>query len=60
MLTTHPFQVYWSMMMDCSSPMRMCLRDLTVAANTNVLVAGPVKIPNVTSAGNLLGQQQEH
>ena len=28
--------------------------DLTVAANTNVLVAGPVTIPNVTSAGNLL------
>ena len=27
--------------------------DLTVAANTNVLVAGPVTIPNVTSAGNL-------
>jgi len=28
--------------------------DLTVAANTNVLVAGPVTIPTVTSAGNLL------
>ena len=28
--------------------------DLTVAANTNVLVAGPVTIPNVTSAGHLL------
>ena len=28
--------------------------NLTVAANTNVLVAGPVTIPNVTSAGHLL------
>ena len=28
--------------------------DLTVAANTNVLIAGPVEIPNVTSAGHLL------
>ena len=28
MLTTHPFQVYWSMMMDCSSPMRMFLRTI--------------------------------
>ena len=27
--------------------------DLTVAANTNVLVAGPVTIPNVTATGNL-------
>ena len=27
--------------------------DLTVAANTNVLVAGPVTIPNVTVTGNL-------
>ena len=27
--------------------------DLTVAANTNVLVAGPVEIPNVTATGNL-------
>ena len=28
--------------------------DLTVAANTNVLVAGPVTIPNVTVTGHLL------
>ena len=27
--------------------------DLTVAANTNVLIAGPVTIPNVTATGNL-------
>ena len=27
--------------------------DLTVDANTNVLVAGPVTIPNVTATGNL-------
>ena len=27
--------------------------DLTVAANTNVLVAGPATIPNVTATGNL-------
>ena len=27
--------------------------NLTVAANTNVLVAGPVEIPNVTATGNL-------
>ena len=27
--------------------------DLTVAANTNVLVAGPVTIPNVTVTGNM-------
>ena len=27
--------------------------DLTVAANTNVLVAGPVTIPTVTVTGNL-------
>ena len=27
--------------------------DLTVAANTNVLVAGPVTIPNVTVTGHL-------
>ena len=27
--------------------------DLTVAANTKVLVAGPVTIPNVTATGNL-------
>ena len=27
--------------------------DLTVAANTNVLIAGPVTIPNVTVTGNL-------
>ena len=27
--------------------------DLTVPANTNVLVAGPVTIPNVTATGNL-------
>ena len=32
--------------------------DLTVAANTNVLVAGPVTIPNVTSAGNLLVMEE--
>jgi hypothetical protein len=28
--------------------------SLTVPANTNVLVAGPVTIPTVTSAGHLL------
>ena len=28
--------------------------SLTVPANTNVLVAGPVTIPNVTATGNLL------
>ena len=27
--------------------------DLTVPANTNVLIAGPVTIPNVTATGNL-------
>ena len=27
--------------------------DLTVAANTNVLIAGPVEIPNVTVTGHL-------
>ena len=27
--------------------------NLTVPANTNVLVAGPVTIPNVTATGNL-------
>ena len=27
--------------------------NLTVPANTNVLVAGPVEIPNVTATGNL-------
>ena len=27
--------------------------NLTVAANTNVLVAGPVTIPTVTATGNL-------
>ena len=27
--------------------------DLTVPANTNVLIAGPVTIPNVTVTGNL-------
>jgi hypothetical protein len=27
--------------------------SLTVPANTNVLVAGPVTIPNVTATGNL-------
>ena len=27
--------------------------DLTVSANTNVLIAGPVTIPNVTATGNL-------
>jgi len=32
--------------------------DLTVAANTNVLVAGPVTIPNVTSAGHLLVMEE--
>ena len=32
--------------------------DLTVAANTNVLVAGPVTIPNVTATGNLLVMEE--
>ena len=32
--------------------------DLTVPANTNVLIAGPVTIPNVTSAGNLLVMEE--
>ena len=27
--------------------------DLTVPANTNVLIAGPVTIPNVTVTGNM-------
>ena len=27
--------------------------DLTVPANTNIVVAGPVTIPNVTATGNL-------
>ena len=32
--------------------------DLIVAANTNVLVAGPVTIPNVTATGNLLVMEE--
>jgi len=32
--------------------------DLTVAANTNVLIAGPVTIPNVTATGHLLVMEE--
>ena len=32
--------------------------DLTVPANTNKIVAGPVTIPNVTINGNLLERQR--
>jgi len=32
--------------------------NLTVPANTNVLVAGPVTIPNVTATGNLLVMEE--
>ena len=32
--------------------------DLTVAANTNVLIAGPVEIPNVTVTGHLLVMEE--